>query len=1216
MPEAQRVNDRGRTRPELLQELTAARQELADARRQIAELKEEQGQQKRMEEALRESEQRYKHIVELAPDGIVTANLKGVVTSCNTAFLALTGYSRNEITGQHITRLPTLRVQDIPTYMKVFFSILRGRQLEPFEFRWVHQDGTLRWGEAHAALLKRGARPTGLQAVLRDITARKEAAEELQSERAFLSAVLNNIEEAIVICDAEGRLIQFNEAARRLHGLPERPIPPDQWADHYDLYRADATTPLPVEEIPLYRALQGEHVHDAEIVVDPEHSQPRHLVCNAQALTDERGQPQGAVVTMHDITDRKRTMEALRESENKFRTLVDNIPDALFLHASDAHIHDVNQTAVERYGYTREELLAMTTADIDPDYVHREDGGRFWTQLREEGQIRFEARHRRKDGTILPVAVSLSAIQLQGARRILALAKDITERIEAERALRESEARFRDLVEHSFDLICTHDLEGNLLSVNSAAEAITGYSAEELVGANLRDLLAPEARHRFDHYLAEIERQGEASGLMLAHNRSGEELILEYHNSLRLEGVQEPIVRGTARDITERRRTQEALLEREDRLSKTMLAANDGMWDWDLTTNEVYFDPRYYEMAGYQVDAFPHRFEAFEQRVHPDDLAHVMEQAERHLKGEIDRFEVEFRFRKQDGSWLWILTRGIIVEQDNDGTPLRFMGTHTDITERKRAETALARSRNMFETMLHNMPGGMLLIGADYRIRQVNVRTCNITGYSEEELLGELCDIVCPRGSSSQECPILEEGADQFAGMETVILCKDGRENPILKNAQTITIDGETYILESFQDIAARKAMEEELRQHERLATVGQLAAGIAHDFRNILATVILFAQMDLKSPGLPPGLADHLRIIIEESHKATDLVQQILDFSSRAMIEREPLDLGSFVARTLDVLRRTIPENVRISLALESSCGASSRSGRDGLAPTVLADAGRLQQALTNLALNARDAMPEGGDLRLAVSRVVFQADGTEEEPPVADMKPGAWVCLTVSDTGEGMTEEVQEHLFEPFFTTKEVGKGTGLGLAQVYGIIRQHGGAIDVETAPGQGTTFRLYLPAYDEVPADEAPQQDAEARRPHARGETLLLVEDSRSLRAATRSILESLGYRVLTAADGREALTTYREEAGVDLVITDLVMPNMGGKALMRQLKREAVDDDGHGEQSASQGLRAVGITGYTVVNVAAELRELGFVDLIQKPFDGDQLARVVRRALDR
>jgi len=260
----------------------------------------------------------------------------------------------------------------------------------------------------------------------------EKAVAALESERAFLSAVLDNIQESIIICNEEGQIIRFNEAARRLHGLPEKPISPDQWAEHYDLYETDAITRLPKKDIPLFRALNGERVRNAEVVVSPKKQDPHFLACNGQVLNDAAGHRIGALVTMHDITERKRAEESLRQSEDKFRTLVDQAPEALFLHNTDGRIVDVNQAALTRYGYSRDQFLRMTASDIDPDYVEREDGGAFWQNLKAQNQIRFEARHRRKDGSIFPVDVSLSAIKLGREKFILALAEDISDRKQAE----------------------------------------------------------------------------------------------------------------------------------------------------------------------------------------------------------------------------------------------------------------------------------------------------------------------------------------------------------------------------------------------------------------------------------------------------------------------------------------------------------------------------------------------------------------------------------------------------------------------------------------------------------------------------------------------------------------------------------------------------------------------------------------------------------------
>jgi len=413
-------------------------------------------------------------------------------------------------------------------------------------------------------------------------------------------------------------------------------------------------------------------------------------------------------------------------------------------------------------------------------------------------------------------------------------------------------------------------------------------------------------------------------------------------------------------------------------------------------------------------------------------------------------------------------------------------------------------------------------------------------------------------------------------------------------------------------DITARKAMERQLRQQERLAAIGQLASGIAHDFRNLLTTIILYAGLPLRKPDLSPDLAESLATIKEEAEKATDLVQQILDFSSSAMIERRPLEMGSFLDDILAVLRRAIPETVCISL--EAGAGPY----------LVEADAGRLQQALTNLALNARDAMPEGGELRFTLSRVTTGCEGPSVTADVrggdwarhepadrTQSERGEWIRLTIEDTGIGMTERVQQHLFEPFFTTKEVGEGTGLGLAQVYGIVRQHQGVIDVETELGRGTTFLIYLPAHGEeaLPAEQEQQAAAPGDAPQGLGETILLVEDEENVRRAAKSMLESLGYAVLTAANGREALALCQSprwsggESTVDLVITDVVMPEMGGMELLQRLGK------------TNHSLKGVAMTGYALGDSDMQaLREAGFVDVVRKPFELDDLAQPVRRAL--
>jgi two-component system cell cycle sensor histidine kinase/response regulator CckA len=391
------------------------------------------------------------------------------------------------------------------------------------------------------------------------------------------------------------------------------------------------------------------------------------------------------------------------------------------------------------------------------------------------------------------------------------------------------------------------------------------------------------------------------------------------------------------------------------------------------------------------------------------------------------------------------------------------------------------------------------------------------------------------------------------------------------------------------RDVTQQREVERRIHQQQRLAAVGQLAAGIAHDFNNVMASIVLYAQMTARERELPDHVLSRMETIDQQARHATRLIQQILDFSRRAVLERQPLDLTLLLKEQVKLLERTLPESIGIRLTY----------GPDE--HMVHADPTRIQQAITNLALNARDAMPDGGELGITLDRIEIKAG---ESPPLAEMAAGEWIRIVVSDTGTGIAPNVLPHIFEPFFTTRAP-LGSGLGLAQVHGIVAQHKGAIDVETELGQGTSFAIYLPA---LPAHPSEPSTASLSRelpplPLGRGETILVVEDDATVRRALVDSLELLGYQVLEAVNGQKALTMLEQHGGeVQLVVSDVVMPEMGGIALLHALQ----------ERKCKIGV--VMLTGHMLRKELEDLRAQGMIDWLHKPPQLEQLANVVARAL--
>jgi PAS domain S-box-containing protein len=504
--------------------------------------------------------------------------------------------------------------------------------------------------------------------------------------------------------------------------------------------------------------------------------------------------------------------------------------------------------------------------------------------------------------------------------------------------------------------------------------------------------------------------------------------------------------------------------------------------------------------------------------------------------------------------------------------------------ERERAEAELKTSEEKWHSLYENLPGGSFTVNDNYIIEDVNDVLCAVTGFTRAELVGQRCGIICPKGP--HKCPIFDLGKERIDNNETAVKAKDGRLVPIIKSARRIPFGNSDVIVENFQDITDRKHLEEQLHHARKMEAVGQLAGGVAHDFNNILTAIIGYGT--LLQMGFPEGDPSRAKVdqILGAAERAAELTRSLLTLSRKRVVELQPLLLNDCVSEMKGLLSRLIREDIefRTDIAVEPL--------------TVMGDKTQMEQILINLVTNARDSMPDGGVVTLRLTLLEM------DEGFVGNRgfgNPGRYAVLTVGDTGFGMDEETRERIFEPFYTTKAMGKGTGLGLAIVYGIAQQHNGFVEVLSAPGEGSTFHVYLPLAEA--ACSAIEIVAEAETLQGT-ETILLAEDEEAVRELVRSVLEDSGYRVLAAHNGMEAVEKFSEHGGrIDLLVFDVIMPKMNGKDAYDQIRKEA------------PGVRALFMSGYT----GDILNNKGIIDeglsFIAKPVAPGQLLRKIRTILD-
>ena len=1015
-------------------------------------------------------------------------------------------------------------------------------------------------------------------------------------------------------------------------------------------------------------------------------------------------------------SEHKYSREALQKNESLFKVLYEKAPLGYQSLDENGHFIVVNQAWLDTLGYTREEVIGKSFADfLHPDWQdHFKENFPRFKAIGEILGVEFEMVKKNGDLILVSFTGKIGRDKNGDFQQTHCIFHDITERKRAEDSLWRNEKDLRESQRIAHVGSWRLDVATNEVVWTEELYNIYGFdpSLPPPPYTEHMKLFTPEGWERLSMALDHTRESGIPYTLELETVRKdGSNGWIWVQGEAEVDSAGKTVeLWGAAQDITERKRTEETLRKSEERFLLAMKASNDGLFDWNLETNDIYYSPAWKNMLGYEDHELPNDFSIWEKTTDPEDAKKSWELQQKLISKQIDRFVLEFKMKHKDGHWVDILSRAEAIFNDK-GKAVRIVGTHVDITERKQAEVRLKTLSLRHEAMLDAVPeiimevdnnkiytwanaAGLEFFGKDALGKEaafffegeqdtysevqpvfnghdelIYVESWQRRKDGEKRLLAWFCRSLKDvrgqaTGALSSALDITERKqaeanlkmahekmltildsidstvyvADMetyeilfmnqkmitdFGGDKTGSICfKEFRKNTEIcdfcTNKQLIDgngraagvctwhdhnpVNGKFYInhdraiewtdgrlvrMQIATDITDLKKMEAQLLQAQKMESVGRLAGGVAHDFNNMLGVILGHAELALERVKENHDIYSDLKEIQKAAQRSADLTKQLLTFARKQIIEPKMLNLNQTVKQMITMLQRLIGEDIDLLWKPAKNLWS------------VKMDPSQIDQILANLLVNARDAIAGVGKITIETGMVVFDEVYCAEH---AGFIPGDFVLLGVSDDGSGMDKETLNNLFEPFFTTKEMGKGTGLGLATVYGIVKQNKGFINVYSEPGRGSSFKIYLPR---LFVEDAATKGMPDKKTTAGGtETILLVEDEPAILRLTRMMLERKGYSILSAATPAEAI----EMAGnhtdkIHLLMTDVVMPGMNGRDLARQLTALYPD------------LKLLFMSGYTA-NVIAHQGVLDEgVAFIQKPFSMADLAEKVRRVLD-
>jgi len=786
-----------------------------------------------------------------------------------------------------------------------------------------------------------------------------------------------------------------------------------------------------------------------------------------------------------------------------------------------------------------------------------------------------------------------------------------------QRALEESRDRYVDLYDFAPVGYFTFTRGGRIAEVNLTGAALLGGERQELLNRGFGHFVTPEDLDRWERHLGSVLQHGQRQSCDLALKREDGATFHARLDSIRMnlptarlpDGQEQaglsaeqagvsagaPVVRTAVSDITERKRAEEMLRSSEEKYRTILENIEDGYFEVDIAGNFTFFNDSLCRLLGYSRDEMM----GMNNRQYTDEenapkLYRAFNQVYR--TGEPTK-GFDWEVIRKDGAKRYVET-SVSSIKNSSGQPIGFRGIVRDITERKQIEETLRVSESRYRSLFDGVPIGLYRTTAAGEIIDANPALIEMLGYLDWESLSKVnaADIYIDPEERKKWQPLMEQEGI-VRNFQKQLQHRDGTVIWVEENARAICdAEGRVLFYEgSFQDITERKraeeemaALQEQLRQSQKMESIGRLAGGIAHDFNNLLTIIKGYSQLSLIELKEGNPLKENIEEVKKATDRAADLIRQLLAFSRRQVMEMRVLDLNILLQNLDKMLRRVIGEDIELVTLLAEDLGR------------VKTDPGQIEQVILNLAVNARDAMPSGGKLTIETANV--ELDETYARRHVA-VTPGRYVMLAVSDTGVGMTPEVRDRVFEPFFTTKEKGKGTGLGLSTVYGIVKQSEGNIWIYSEPGHGTTFKIYLPQAEE-PLEEVKEKVVGEELPRG-SETVLVVEDEEEVRKVAARILRGQGYKVLEASNGADTLMICKEQKEpIHLILTDVVMPKMSGCELAKCIS------------SIRPEIKVLYMSGYTDNTITHNgILEEG-MKYIQKPFTMGALAGKVREVLDK